>query len=134
MIQHSQSTAAYAPVVDLEYDDDKADEKPRRLVNNTQKSRTLRLKFALLLAVLCVVLGFGGGILVKRKIATNSLAPTACTDPVVRQEWRGLSEAERRDYIEAVQCLRSSPSRLGLNQSLYDDFPYVHSRNGESCE
>ena len=134
MIQHSQSTAAYAPVVDLEYDDDKADEKPRRLVNNTQKSRTLRLKFALLLAVLCVVLGFGGGILIKRKIATNSLAPTVCTDPVVRREWRGLSEAERGDYIEAVQCLRSSPSRLGLNQSLYDDFPYVHSRNGESCE
>lgn len=134
MIQHSQSTVAYAPVVDLEYDDDKADGNSQRLVNNTQKSRTLRLSLALLVAVLCVVLGFGGGILVKQKIATNSLAPTACTDPVVRREWRGLSDAERRDYIEAVQCLRSSPSRLGLNQSLYDDFPYVHSRNGENCE
>lgn len=134
MVQHSQSTAAYAPVVDLEYDDGKADENTQRLVNNTQKLRTHRLSLALLVSVLCVVLGFGGSIFVKQKTATKSLAPTSCTDPVVRREWRGLSDAERRDYIEAVQCLRSSPSRLGLNQSLYDDFPYVHSRNGENCE
>lgn len=134
MMQHSQSTVAYAPVVDLEYDDDKAEGNPQHLVTNAQRPRTLRLSLALLVATLCVVLGFGGGILVKQKIDNNPLAPTACTDPVIRREWRDLSNAERKDYIEAVQCLRSSPSRLGLNQSLYDDFPYVHSRNGEACE
>lgn len=133
-MQHSQSTAAYVPVVDLEYNDDKADENPQRLVNSAQRSRTLHLSLALFVVVLCIILGFGGRILVKQKGDFNSLASTACTDPVIRREWRGLSDAEKSDYIEAVQCLRSSPSRLGLNQSLYDDFPYVHSRNGEACE
>ncbi|KAM0795551.1 hypothetical protein BDR22DRAFT_883005 [Usnea florida] len=51
---------------------------------------------------------------------------------MIRREWRDLSDTEKGDYIQAVQCLRSSPSRLGLNQTLYDDFPYVHSRNGEA--
>lgn len=134
MIQDSQSTVAYAPIVDLEYDDEKAEENPQRLVNNAQRLRTLRQSLALLVAISCVVLGFGGGLLIKQKIGTSFLAPTACTEPVIRREWRGLSDAERKDYIGAVQCLRSSPSRLGLNQSLYDDFPYVHSRNGEACE
>ena len=134
IMHHSQSTVVYAPVVDLEYDDVKTDGSPQPLFNHAQRSRTLRLSLVLSLAILCIVLGFGVGLLIKQKIDTSFLAPTACPDPVIRREWRGLSDAERQDYIEAVQCLRSSPSRLGLNQSLYDDFPYVHSRNGEACE
>ncbi|TVY82897.1 Tyrosinase ustQ, partial [Lachnellula suecica] len=58
---------------------------------------------------------------------------SSCRDPTTRREWRTLSEGDRLKYIEAVQCLRTLPSRLGLDQSLYDDFPYVHSRFGNYC-
>ncbi|UPK92493.1 hypothetical protein LCI18_003428 [Fusarium solani-melongenae] len=51
-----------------------------------------------------------------------------CQNPVVRQEWRQLSEATRQNYLDAVKCLKSKPSRLGLKTPLYDDFPYVHAR------
>lgn len=30
--------------------------------------------------------------------------------------------------MDAVKCLATKPSRLGLNTSLYDDFPYVHAQ------
>lgn len=134
MTHYNQSTAAYVPVVDLEFDDENADEIPQPLDNNAHRSRILRLSLALCVAVLCIVLGYDGIVLLKQKIESKSLASTACTSPVIRREWRDLSDAEKSDYVEAVQCLRSSPSRLGLNQTLYDDFPYVHSRNGEACE
>ena len=134
MVYYGQSTVAYAPVVDLEFNDDKVDENPQLLIKNARRSRVFPLSVALCVAVLCIVLVFGGGILVKRNIDSKSLASTACKNTVIRREWRELSDAEKSEYIEAVQCLRSSPSRLGLNQTLYDDFPYVHSRSGEACE
>ena len=134
MVHQSQSIAAYAPVVDLEFEHDKVGEYTQHSVNRAHWRKILRLSLALCATALCAVLGFGGGILVKQKINSNILISPVCTNPVIRREWRGLSNAEKSDYIAAVQCLRSSPSRLGLNQTLYDDFPYVHSRNGEACE
>ena len=130
-------TASYAPVVDLDVDDEKDVENGKHTTNSVTRFQVLRLSLVFLSALLCIVLGFSGGFLVKQKIDTNntkSWASTACTDAIIRREWRNLSDAEKGDYIAAVQCLRNSPSRLGLNQSLYDDFPYVHSRNGEACE
>ena len=130
-------TATYAPVVDLDVDDEKDVDNRKHITNDETKSQVLRLSLVLWTALLCIVLGFSGGFLVKQKIDTYDTiiwTSTACTDPVIRREWRNLSEAEKSDYIAAVQCLRNSPSRLGLNQTLYDDFPYVHSRNGEACE
>lgn len=130
-----QSTATYAPIVDLDVIDNERDEKnPQYKVDSAHKFRVPRLSLVLCAALLCVALGFGGGFLVKQGIDSESLTSTACTDPVIRREWRNLSDVEKGDYIAAVQCLRNSPSRLGLNQTLYDDFPYVHSRNGEACE
>ena len=134
MVHNRQSTMAYAPVVDLDFDDDKDDDLPQHLVNRAQRSRVLCWSLALCAAIMCIGLGFGGGMLIKQRIDSKSLASTACIDPVIRREWRALSDAEKNDYIAAVQCLRSSSSSLGLNQTLYDDFPYVHSRNGEACE
>ena len=134
MTHYSQSTAAYAPVVDLEFDDEKADENSHSLVRNVHGSRAFRLSLALCTGILFIILGFGAVGLFQHKIEFKALASTACTNPTIRREWRGLSDIEKSDYIQAVQCLRSSPSRLGLNQTLYDDFPYVHSRNGEACE
>ena len=135
VMHYSQSASAYAPVVDLEFDDDKNDEKPEPLANDAHRLKITSLLLALCVAILCSVLIFGGGILVKQTIHPKPLPiSTACKNAVIRREWRDLSVAEKSDYIGAVQCLRTSPSKTGLNQTLYDDFPYVHSRNGEACE
>jgi tyrosinase len=56
-----------------------------------------------------------------------------CANPVKRVEWRTLSDTVRKSYIEAVLCLKTKPSRLGLSTPLYDDFAYVHRQlNNES--
>ena len=130
-------TATYAPVVDLDVDAEKDAENRKHVANSVTRLQILRLSLVLLTALLCIVLAFSGGFLVKQKIDANDTklwTSTACSDPIIRREWRNLSDAEKSDYIAAVQCLRNSPSRLSLNQTLYDDFPYVHSRNGEACE
>jgi len=57
-------------------------------------------------------------------------APIECQTPAVRQEWRALSKAEQIEYLEAVNCLRTLDSRIGMNHSRYDDFPFIHSRIG----
>lgn len=57
-----------------------------------------------------------------------------CQQPAIRREWRSFSDTEKQAYIDAVQCLRQSPSQLGLNHSLYDDFPWVHSQVGGYCQ
>ncbi|KAF4638022.1 hypothetical protein G7Y89_g45 [Cudoniella acicularis] len=49
-----------------------------------------------------------------------------CAQPAVRREWRSLAPADKSQYIEAVQCLESKPSRVRNNGTLYDDFPWVH--------
>lgn len=130
-----QSTATYAPIIDLDINDNERDEKnAQHMLDSAHNSRVPRLSLVLCTALLCIALGFWGGFVVIQKIDIKSLTSTACTDPVIRREWRDLSDVEKGDYIAAVQCLRNSPSRLGLNQTLYDDFPYVHSRNGEACK
>ena len=65
--------------------------------------------------------------------STAMFSSQACPNPPTRREWRSLSRDEKKDYLVAVQCLRETPSRLGLNQSLYDDFPWVHIRVGGYC-
>ena len=57
---------------------------------------------------------------------------SVCRAPSLRVEWRSLNKAARKAYIDAVQCLCSTPSMLSLprSQSLYDDFPYVHMHVG----
>ncbi|KAK0118659.1 hypothetical protein ONS95_007540 [Cadophora gregata] len=51
-----------------------------------------------------------------------------CTNPTVRKEWRTLSRDEQISYVNAVNCLTTKPSRIGLSSPLYDDFPYVHNQ------
>ncbi|KAF9696441.1 hypothetical protein EKO04_005173 [Ascochyta lentis] len=51
---------------------------------------------------------------------------SSCSSPVVRQEWRSLKAADRNAYIDAIHCLASKPSILGLNTTRLDDFAYVH--------
>ena len=56
----------------------------------------------------------------------TSVSAWACVQPAVRREWRTLSELEQQDYIAAVQCLTTKPSKLRNNGTLYDDFPWIH--------
>ncbi|KAK8012188.1 hypothetical protein PG989_000448 [Apiospora arundinis] len=49
-----------------------------------------------------------------------------CTSPVKRVEFRTLDAATRKQYTDAVVCLTTKPSTIGLKTSLYDDFTYVH--------
>jgi hypothetical protein len=80
--------------------------------------------------VTCVACGFllvyllGRSYLISRKPATA----ISCQNPRIRREWRTLSHAEKHQYLDAVTCLRHTPSRINPNLSLYDDFPYVHDR------
>lgn len=48
-----------------------------------------------------------------------------CIDPPQRIEWRKLEPAQQKGYIDAVLCLKTKPSRIGL-KSLFDDFPHIH--------
>lgn len=57
-----------------------------------------------------------------------------CDAITLRKEWRTLTLSQKHEYISAVQCLKTRPSKLNLNHSLYDDFPWVHSRVGEYGE
>ncbi|KAF2204311.1 monooxygenase [Delitschia confertaspora ATCC 74209] len=62
----------------------------------------------------------------------GSLSKSSKCDLIaMRREWRTLSMAQKHQYLEAVKCLKRWPSSLGLNQSYYDDFPWIHSRIGE---
>lgn len=42
--------------------------------------------------------------------------------------------SEKHQYLNAVQCLKEIPSRIGEAQSLYDDFPWIHYRIGDYCQ
>lgn len=52
---------------------------------------------------------------------------STCTSPKLRKEWSKATRAEQQSYINAVLCLATKPSRIGLQTTLYDDFAYVHS-------
>ena len=92
-----------------------------------------QLAYALLITILLV----GPAGLLKAREATSNLyylgrnKSIYSSENQVRHEWRNLDREAKRSYIAAVNCLRHRPSRLGLNQSLYDDFPFVHSRIGK---
>ncbi|KAG9250118.1 uncharacterized protein F5Z01DRAFT_428292 [Emericellopsis atlantica] len=53
----------------------------------------------------------------------------SCAHPVVRKEWRTLSTPEKHNYIDAVLCLATKPSEIGLGTTRYDDFAYSHMIN-----
>ena len=91
---------------------------------------TTCLAFALILST-----GFAFSFLVFKRNASNPNKTvhehSTCKIPPLRQEWRSLSQNSKASYIRAVQCLKTLPSALGLNQTLYDDFPWVHKQHGE---
>lgn len=83
--------------------------------------------------VLVVLIFTGLFVVVTLESHKRPLPPSqTCQSIEVRPEWRTLSDQEKSAYLKAVQCLRTVPSRLGLTQSLFDDFPYFHTRTGQA--
>ena len=92
----------------------------------SRRSRTRFLTTILIVVVICSLCGYVLGARFPIRFQKKTSSSHNCVEPAVRREWRSLSSSEKQDYISAVQCLRSTPSRLNASQSLYDDFPYVH--------
>ena len=84
-------------------------------------------------ALFCVALAFAYGVLFSTVLRHDPKGYAACAKPEYRQEWRALSEEQKQDYISAVLCLKVTPSRLGMNQSLWEDFAWVHAMVGGYC-
>ncbi|PVH90604.1 Di-copper centre-containing protein [Periconia macrospinosa] len=56
---------------------------------------------------------------------------TGCTNPEKRVEFRTLDAVAQKQYTDAVMCLSTKPSTIGLNTTLYDDFTYIHTHLNE---
>ncbi|KAK8004253.1 hypothetical protein PG989_003972 [Apiospora arundinis] len=70
------------------------------------------------------------------KKGLEATARTGCSvaNARIRREWSTLSKPERKEYIKAVQCLRSLPSKSDPEfapgaRTRYDDFVAVHINN-----
>ncbi|KAK0620774.1 hypothetical protein B0T14DRAFT_587374, partial [Immersiella caudata] len=57
-----------------------------------------------------------------------------CTKPYVRKEWRRLKSREKTKYIQAVQCLLSSPGTALAVQNRFDDFIATHQARTETVQ
>ncbi|RPA75967.1 Di-copper centre-containing protein [Ascobolus immersus RN42] len=62
-------------------------------------------------------------------VPSTPLIPAACNNPIVRKEWRSLTNTEKANYINAVKCLTTTPSiatSIGGAINRFDDFQGVH--------
>lgn len=118
-----KKTQPYIPLAASEDEDvqiDEAKPQPKRPKHHFKRFAALAgiLRVLLLLSILAFA------------TAQKRNRVGVCHEPVVRKEWRTLSDVQKQEYLDAVLCLKTKPSRLGQNHSLYDDFPYLHSRSG----
>lgn len=60
--------------------------------------------------------------------------PAKCTTPSIRRSWTTLSDGEKLEYINAVNCLATRPSYINSNSTVYDDFSYMHILHGNMSE
>ncbi|MCJ1396714.1 hypothetical protein MMC18_009606 [Xylographa bjoerkii] len=117
--------------LDIESERPQADKRPSR------RQTCLLPKLVLWVALFCFAAGLSSGILIIQhffptRLLSATTAVSFCIAPPTRREWRSFSASEKHAYIEAVQCLRSTPSAILPAQSLYDDFPYVHMHVGNA--
>ena len=130
-----QRAEDYTPVVDVELQPlSESYGEPQLGFDRPHRSwLTLFYLGLCVVAACCLTLGFIGGEYFQGGRSDSVTSFTKCQNPSIRHEWRSLSKYEKNEYIQAVQCLSNTSSRLGINQTLYDDFPFVHSRSGEEC-
>ena len=98
---------------------------------NKHTRRTRLIAAATCLALFLTL--FASIILLSSKLTPHLTSPTPPQPkPPLRHEWRTLPPSTQKAYITAVLCLRTHPSTLHphTNSTLYDDFPWIHSRIG----
>lgn len=90
-----------------------------------------------ILVLSCFGVGFLGGEFIQdhgllARLREPTKVDSTCIEPPFRREWRSLSRREKTDYLDAVSCLFSTPSRLSNNVSnaLYHDFSHMHAFSG----
>ncbi|KAH8886964.1 Di-copper centre-containing protein [Thozetella sp. PMI_491] len=63
-------------------------------------------------------------------LASVEAANRQCRSPLIRKEWRRLTDDEKLCFINAVKCLQQKPAQLTADfsgsRSRYDDFQGVH--------
>lgn len=139
----SFSAAKYLPLGDSEADDDLLNSYPNKRCNglsshSESSQSSIFLGFRLLIAssigvIVLVVIGLSWIVFIHRRhseVAVLAQGFTSCTDPIRRREWRQLGDAEKTDYIRAVKCLHSLPSRVSGEGKISDDFSWVHGHLG----
>lgn len=109
---------------------------PKKLVNRT-KWNVLYVLSLCAVAVVGLTVGFFCTTLLYRRgnsrFGQAIESSATCKEPTLRREWRSFDRSEKENYIQAVICLKTIPSQLNLNQTLYDDFPWIHKHFGEYC-
>ena len=131
MLESHQSHERYSLLSAADADSEKG------LLISHPKRKSLHYILLVCLTISCLILSFGSGVLFRtHQVWASQDDPSttsSCTIPITRREWRSLSRGEKSEYIQAVQCLTKTPSLLGMNHSLHDDFPRIHSHIGEYC-
>lgn len=97
------------------------------------RNGVLSVVFLLVLSIVSIWALFIQNIIHWSAVTTPSVTySSTCVSPPIRREWRTLSPSAKDQYIDAVQCLTTKPSRVRNNGSLYDDFPFVHQQTAPS--
>jgi tyrosinase len=130
----SREKHSYVPVSSEEVEAEATRSESATRGRTASKRRPVLVAIIGLLLIL-VALGFAivyfilsGSPFENQDDVATSQGKTACPK---RHGWRTLSGEDRQEYISAVLCLRSQPSVLAPSkQTLYDDFPWIHSRVG----
>ena len=140
MPQLEQSLGKYSLVAASDHEAEIDIEKPGSNVHEKRRKLLFRLTSTHLISLVCLALVVTGGLLLWSHGSISNLqaafSPPAslCKNPSTRREWRALSHSQKAEYIQAVQCLTSTKSIMGLNQTVHDDFSWVHSHVGNNCE
>ncbi|PQE17834.1 di-copper centre protein [Rutstroemia sp. NJR-2017a WRK4] len=107
-----------------------------------KKKTTVEISLAgLLVVIVLLVLSIISvwALLIQNIIHWRAASPSSvtfsstCSSPPIRREWRTLSSNAKKEYIDAVQCLTTRPSKVRNNGSLYDDFPFVHQQTAPTA-
>ena len=131
---NSSRESSYA-LLDHADEDGAVSEKPQGHRTGPGKSKAQLILGVCFVAIIGIAVGFITALLFARgELCGTGQAKktsTLCKDAHLRREWRSLDRTEKKIYIKAVKCLKTLPSDLGLNHTLYDDFPWIHKHIGE---
>lgn len=66
----------------------------------------------------------------------NEFGERYCPDEdlTLRREWRKMARVEKRQFVQAVKCLKHKPSKTRPTGSLFEDFAFVSGQIGRRSE